>query len=106
MAKRTNEGRKGGMLDGDPHSAPSGGIKAVITDDSNRPVLLEGKEAIINKKSVNSNTKHNFDGKEMTNKEVLSAINTENGNGVPIMGGGGIVPCNCLEYLEFLNLVF
>ncbi len=67
----TNDGRKGGLLKGDSHQAPSGGISAVIVD-SNRPVLLEGGEAVIAKKAVEKY------------HELLSAINQSAG-GVPIL---------------------
>lgn len=94
MIKKTNNGKGGGLLIGDSHSAMSGGVHALITDDNNKPVLLEGQEVIINKKSVNSDTVHTFDGKQMTNKEILSEINSENGNGVPIYKNGGMVDSN------------
>lgn len=94
MARDISNGKKGGMLEGKSHKEcdENGcGIKAVVTDQGNTPVELESREVIINKKSVESNNKHTFDGEEMTNKEVLNAINTENGNGVPVMECGGEV---------------
>lgn len=83
----TNDGRKGGMLKGDAHSAPSGGMPAIVTNAGNKPVLLEGNEVIINKKSVADPTVKTITG---TNKEILSEIN-QSGGGVPIMGKGGDV---------------
>jgi len=67
--QKTNNGKKGGVLSGKPHS--SGGIKAVVTDD-NRAVELEGGEVIINKHASKKYWKE------------LSKINQCAGNGVPI----------------------
>lgn len=44
--------RRGGLLKGDRHSDPSGGIKAVVVTDNNRPVMLEDGEAILNREAV------------------------------------------------------
>ncbi len=84
--KQTSDGLQGGMLKGDPHSAPSGGIDAVVVTDNNKPVKLEGDEVIINKKSVKDPEVKTLRG---TNKEILSQINTQDGNGVPILEEGG-----------------
>ncbi len=78
---QTSDGKQGGMLKGDAHSAPSGGIQAVVVTDNNKPVLLEGKEVIINKTNVADPEIHTYTG---TNAQVLSQINTQGGNGVPI----------------------
>lgn len=67
--KKTNDGKKGGVLLGKPHS--KGGIKAVIVNDD-RPVELEGGEIIINKEAAKKHWKK------------LSEINQSAGNGVPI----------------------
>lgn len=97
MAKKTNNGANGGELKGDSHSAPSGGIHAVV-GDSNTPVLLEGEEIIINKKSSQDpNPRHQLcdvDGDNCevkTNKEILSDINSQDGRGVKILEDGGEV---------------
>lgn len=50
--QQTNQGKSGGLLKGDRHSDKSGGIKAVVTDDKNKPVLLESGECIINREAV------------------------------------------------------
>lgn len=84
---KTNNGLKGGLLKGDKHSDPSGGIEAVVVTDNNKPVLLEDKEVIINKKAVQDPTKKTLTG---TNKEILNAINTSTG-GNPIMEQGGSI---------------
>jgi len=85
--KGLNEGRKGGLLKGDAHSDPSGGINAVVTDSNDKPVLLEGEEVIINKKAVNAPGEKTLKG---TNKEILHQINTSTG-GKPILKEGGHV---------------
>lgn len=70
MATETNNGKKGGLLKGKPHS--KGGIKAVVTD-SNQMVELEGGEVIINKEASKKHWKE------------LSRINQSAGGGVPIL---------------------
>tara|TARA_Y100000741_G_scaffold178071_1_gene135211 strand:+ start:88 stop:444 length:357 start_codon:yes stop_codon:yes gene_type:complete len=114
--KSTNDGKKGGLLKGNSHD--DGGIKAIVTD-TGQPVELEGDEVIINKKSMNSDKEYTVTG---TPKEIASAINSVDNNGVKfdegaemtdlesgettIMKAGGIVidvetPLN--QYLWFLK---
>lgn len=92
---KTTDGKAGGEFGGKSHA--QGGVKAVVVDDG-RPVEVEAKEIIINKNSAqNPNFKHDFDGKEMTNKEILDRINRE-GGGVAIMERGGVAEndnCGC-----------
>ena len=74
--KKTNNGKRGGLLKGKPHNDkngnPVGGIKAVVTD-TNQVVELEGGEVIINKEASKKHWKE------------LSKINQSAGNGVPIL---------------------
>ena len=74
--KKTNNGKRGGLLKGKPHYDKNGnslgGIKAVVTDANNKPVELEGGEVIINKEASKKYWKE------------LSRINQSAGNGVPI----------------------
>lgn len=76
MKKATNDGKRGGTLEGKPHKNKQGkdvgGIKAVVTDAGNKPVELEGGEVIINKEASKKHWK------------LLSKINQSAGNGVPI----------------------
>lgn len=76
VGKKTNDGKRGGNLLGKPHDdtqgRPVGGIKAVVTDNNNQPVELEGGEVIINKAASKKHWKE------------LSRINQSAGNGVPI----------------------
>jgi len=110
--RKTNNGKAGGELKGDSHD--NGGIKAVVTDDNGRPVELEGDEVIINKRSMKDTTTYTVKG---TPKQIASAINSIDGNGVVIEGGaqltnnstgetkimkkGGSIPS--FNYLWFLN---
>lgn len=87
---KTDNGKNGGELKGVYHDSPSGGIPATI-EDSGRGILVESDEVIINRRSAQcTECKHEFDGKKMTNKQILSEINQEKG-GVPIMENGGSV---------------
>ena len=82
----TNDAKKGGYFDGRPHS--KGGIKAVNIDN-NQPIEVEGGEVVITKRAVADNTKKEFEGKMMTNKQILSKIN-ESGGGVSFEKGGQV----------------
>lgn len=109
----TNNGKKGGYLKGKSHA--EGGIKAIVTD-TGQPVELEGDEVIINKKSMNDPKVYTVTG---TPKEIASAINSMDNNGVKfdegaeltdhetgetkIMADGGLVISDVFpEYLWFL----
>lgn len=67
--KETNDGKKGGLLDGEKHT--NGGIKAVVTD-TGAPVELEAGEIIINSEASKLHWK------------ALNEINQSAGDGVPI----------------------
>jgi hypothetical protein len=82
----TNDAKKGGYFDGRPHS--QGGIKPVNID-SDQPIEVEGGEVVITKRAVADDTKKEFQGKMMTNKEILSKIN-ESGGGVSFAKGGEV----------------
>lgn len=82
--KKTNDAKKGGFFEGRSHA--EGGIKAVNVD-TEQPIEVEGNEVIINKKSVGDDTMHTFNGKKMTNREILSQIN-QSGGGVAFEKGG------------------
>ena len=87
---KTNDGKKGGFFEGRSHA--EGGIKA-INVDTNTPLEVESNEVVINKKSVLDKTLHNFNGKKMTNREILSHIN-QAGGGVAFENGGE-TDCGC-----------
>jgi hypothetical protein len=77
-------GNVGGMLVGNRHS--EGGIKA--TNKSNgQPIEMEGGEVVITRNAVSDNTKREFNGQMLTNKQILSKIN-QSGGGVSFEDGG------------------
>ena len=82
----SKDGKNGGVFVGNSHK--NGGIPA-INKDSNQPIEVEGNEVIINKRSVADQTKHEFNGEMLTNREILSKIN-ESGGGVSFADGGDI----------------
>jgi hypothetical protein len=84
-------GKTGGMLVGKRHS--QGGIKA-INKSTGQPIEMEGGEVVITRDAVSDDTKRQFDGKMMTNREILSHIN-ESGGGVAFADGGEIESCGC-----------
>lgn len=82
----TTDGKKGGYFEGRSHA--EGGIKAHNVD-TDSPIEVEGGEVIITKKAVDDPTKREFQGKQMTNREILSAIN-QSGGGVSFEHGGQV----------------
>jgi len=86
-----NQGSAGGYLVGNRHS--NGGIKAV-NKSNGQPLEMEGGEVVITRNAVNDETKREFNGKMMTNKEILSAINVS-GGGVSFEDGGKVPECTC-----------
>ena len=72
---------KGGITKGKSHK--EGGIPMVV-ESTGQQVELEGGEGVINKTNMASDTKFDFQGKQMTTCEIASAINSANGNGVQI----------------------
>jgi ppGpp synthetase/RelA/SpoT-type nucleotidyltranferase len=77
-------GDAGGMLVGNRHS--QGGIKA-LNKSTNQPIEMEGGEVVITRNAVSDNKKRSFNGKMMTNRQILSTIN-ESGGGVSFAEGG------------------
>ena len=72
------------MLVGKRHS--NGGIKA-LNKSTGQPLEMEGGEVVITRDAVSDNKKRSFNGKMMTNRQILSAIN-ESGGGVSFADGG------------------
>lgn len=85
-------GKVGGYLVGRRHKECNKdgdcGIEAVVSN-TKRPIEVESGEIIITRNAVKDNKKHLFDGKEMTNRQILSSINTS-GGGVSFEEGGKI----------------
>jgi hypothetical protein len=84
-------GKVGGLLVGKRHN--EGGIKA-INKSSNTPLEMEGGEVVITRNAVSDDTKREFEGEMLTNREILSRIN-ESGGGVSFAKGGGVDDCGC-----------
>ena len=70
----------------------AGGIPAIVKP-TKQPIEMEGGEVVITKKAVSDPRKREFNGKMMTNREILSAIN-QSGGGVAFEDGGE-VPHKC-----------
>lgn len=87
------DGRVGGVLVGRKHR--DGGIK-IKNVSTGQPIEAEGGEVIIMADAVADQTTHEFNGKKMTNLEILSAIN-ESAGGVALYEKGGKVtgPVKC-----------
>ena len=83
-------GAAGGLLVGNRHS--EGGIKAV-NKSTNQPLEMEGGEVVITRDAVSDETKREFEGEMLSNREILSRIN-ESGGGVSFAKGGD-VPSKC-----------
>jgi DNA polymerase III sliding clamp (beta) subunit (PCNA family) len=81
-----NKGSLSGYLVGRTHA--EGGIKAV-NKSTGQPLEVQGGEVVITAPAVSDQTKREFEGKMMTNREILSTIN-EKGGGVAFAKGGDI----------------
>ena len=69
---------KGELLKGRSHS--EGGIQVKVRNS--RMVEMEGGEGVINKRSMASAKKFNFQGNKMTTCEIVSELNQKKGDGV------------------------
>lgn len=110
------DGKRGGVLLGRKHSECNTdgacGIKAVVKG-SDKPIEVEANEVVITAPAVNDKDTHLFDGKKLTNRQILSRINQQGGGvsfaeGGPVsdkmqdggsipslFGEGGTIPCPC-----------
>jgi len=79
-------GTQGGYFVGKLHS--EGGIKGV-NKTTGQPIEVQGGEVIITAPAVADQTKRNFNGEMLTNRQILSKIN-EKGGGVSFADGGDI----------------
>ncbi len=95
-----NDGKVGGVLVGNSHA--EGGIKA-FNKSTGQPIEVEGNEIIINKKSVEDPTLHDLNGEKLTNKQILSKINSQDGNGVSFAEGGEMHSCGCSGHKHKYN---
>lgn len=83
---KTKDAKKGGYLVGKSHA--QGGIKG-INVDTGEPIEVEGGEVVITKPAVDSQKRYNFEGTEMTPKEIMSKLNSDHG-GVSFAKGGTV----------------
>lgn len=80
------DGTMGGFLVGRLHK--ENGIKAV-NKSNGQPLEMQGNEVVITAPAVADQSKRQFEGKMMTNREILSKINSD-GGGVSFAEGGEI----------------
>jgi len=83
-----NDGSLGGFLIGRLHK--DGGIKA-INKGTGQPLEMQSNEVVITAPAVSDTRKREFEGKMMTNREILSKINSD-GGGVAFAEGGEVPP--------------
>jgi|LakMenEpi03Aug12_release.lakeMendotaPanAssembly.Ray.scaffolds.fasta_scaffold04820_35 hypothetical protein len=83
-----NKGTLSGYLVGKTHA--EGGIKAV-NKSTGQALEMQGGEVVITAPAVSDNTKREFEGKMMTNRQILSTIN-EKGGGVAFAKDGMEIP--------------
>jgi hypothetical protein len=81
------DGSLGGFLVGKLHR--EGGIQAV-NKGNGQPLEMQSNEVVITSPAVADTTKKEFQGKMMTNREILSKINSDAG-GVSFEEGGKVV---------------
>lgn len=81
-----DEGTLSGYLVGKTHA--EGGIKAV-NKSTGQPLEMQGGEVVITAPAVSDQTKNQFNGQMLTNRQILSKIN-EKGGGVSFADGGDI----------------
>jgi len=87
----TISGKTGGELKGPRHK--DGGIPGT-NNATGQHLEVEGGEVIITRDAVSDPTKREFQGEQLTNKEILSKIN-ESGGGVSFAEGGETATCKC-----------
>jgi hypothetical protein len=90
-------GEAGGYLVGRRHS--NGGIKA-INKSTGQPLEMEGGEVVITRDAVSDPAKRSFNGKMMTNREILSSIN-QSGGGVSFAEGGELP--NSIGFVDMVH---
>lgn len=91
-----DSGNAGGVLVGKRHS--EGGIKAT-NNSTGQPIEMEGGEVVITRGAVSNPKKYNFNGKELTTREILSNLNVD-GGGVSFAEGGDVpesINCSCSQ---------
>jgi hypothetical protein len=83
-----NDASKGGVFHGRSHA--EGGIKG-INHATGQPIEVEGYEMQVVSEAVSNPSEKDFEGKKLTNREILSYLNVEAG-GKSFGGGGQTMP--------------
>lgn len=83
--------KNGGIAMGSSHA--NGGIKGVVGSEK-RPVEIEGGEIVLTAPVAEDKTLYEFEGKQMTPRQIASKLNVDNG-GVSFADGGEIHSCKC-----------
>ncbi len=89
------DAKKGGMSVGAKHTED--GIKGVVGTEE-RPIEFEGEEIILTAPVSNNPEKYEFEGKQMTGKEIASKINEDNGGVSFAKGGQPTCRCSNKQY--------
>ena len=84
-----DSGAKGGMAVGAKHT--QGGIDGEVGTDKHR-INFEGSEIILTAPVAEDKTLYEFEGKEMTPRQIASKLNVDNG-GVSFADGGELHSC-------------
>lgn len=92
-------GSAGGYLVGRPHS--KGGIDAIVKS-TGQNINMEGGEVVITKTAVDDPELREFEGRMMTNRQILSYIN-ESGGGVAFAEFGMEVPDEIFWHGQMYN---
>lgn len=86
-----DSGAKGGMAVGASHK--DGGIKGEVGTDGHK-IEFEGSEIILTAPLSEDKTLYEFEGKQMTPRQIASKLNVDNG-GVAFADGGEVHSCRC-----------
>lgn len=86
------DAEKGGIGKGSTHA--EGGIKGTVGTNE-RPIEFEGEEIILTAPVASSTKKYEFEGQEMTGKQIASKINEDNGGVSFAKGGQPATACSC-----------
>jgi hypothetical protein len=90
-AVRMQSADKGGIGQGASHA--DGGIKGEVGTDG-KPIEFEGNEIILTAPVASDTSTYDFEGQQMTPRQIASKLNTDNG-GVAFADGGEIKSCRC-----------
>lgn len=83
--------KQGGISKGSSHD--NGGIKGSVGTEK-RPIEFEGDEIILTAAVASNPDTYEFQGKQMTGKQIASQVNQDNG-GVSFADGGEAHSCRC-----------